>query len=341
VRVVRSDGHRSHHCAELEGGRLIASWESPRRADVVDEATDDAQMACQPPDSLDRALVESVHDPSYVEFLETAWSRWIDAGHTEPCAMGFAWPSGRVSDIKPHHIDGLLGYHSFAADCSIGEGTWAAVTSSAACAHTAVDLVVDGASSAFARCRPPGHHASRDQFGGYCFLNNAAIAAQRLRDRDHERVAVLDIDYHHGNGTQDIFYKRADVLYASIHSDPRHDFPYFLGHSEEIGSGPGVDANRNLPLPPGTGAADWFPAFDDLVSWIVAAEATATVVSLGVDTFRDDPISRFTLESSDFTEIGRRLQRLASPVVFVLEGGYATEALGTNVVNVLQGYESG
>jgi len=341
VYVVRSDHHRHHHGAELDGGRLIDSWEHPGRADMVDRATDAAGWATVTPGELDRRLVESVHDPAYVGFLESAWTRWLEAGHTTSSAMAFAWPARRMSGLPPTAIDGLLGYHSFAADCSIGEHTWPAAAASAAIAQSAADLAADGESGVFARCRPPGHHASRDQYGGYCYLNNAAVAAQRLRDRGQARVAILDIDYHHGNGTQDIFYERADVVFTSIHADPHQEFPYFLGHADETGTGEGAGANLNVPLPHGTGASEWFAALDTSLTWIAAADATATVVSLGVDTFRDDPISAFTLDVDDFPEIGRRLRVLPRPVVFVLEGGYATEQLGINVMAVLGGFEQG
>jgi acetoin utilization deacetylase AcuC-like enzyme len=254
--------------------------------------------------------------------------------------MAFAWPVRRLTGGRPEGIEAQLGWYSFAADCSIAAGTWAAVEGSAAIAQTAASLVLDGAPSSFARCRPPGHHASRDQFGGYCYLNNAAIAAQRLRDGGHDRVAILDVDYHHGNGTQDIFYDRADVPFVSIHADPVVEFPYFLGHAEQIGDGPGEGATRNLPLPHGTGPDEWFAALDDALRWLDGQAATATVVSLGVDTFHDDPISQFTLGTADFDRLGARLRDLATPAVFVLEGGYATDALGDHIRRVLTGYES-
>ncbi len=341
MQVIRSDIHRRHHCAELDGGKIIDSWEHPGRADMVDRATDEVDMAVSPPAVLDRRLLESVHDPGYLAFLETAWTRWVDAGHTTACAMAFTWPARRMTGPAPTTIDGLLGHHSFAADCSIGAHTWPAAAESAAIAQTAADRAVDAASAVFARCRPPGHHASRDQFGGYCYLNNAAVVAQRLRDRGHDKVAILDIDYHHGNGTQDIFYEREDVVFASLHADPRREFPYFLGHADETGRGDGAGANLNLPLPHGTGASDWLAALDTALGWITDAAPTAAVVSLGVDTYHDDPISRFTLATDDFPEVGRRLRRLPDPVVFVLEGGYATEQLGVNVVGVLRGFEPG
>ncbi|MEM9467947.1 MAG: histone deacetylase family protein [Actinomycetota bacterium] len=337
--VVRSDAHRVHHGLELDGGRLVPSWESPDRADHVDRAIDaTTQHRIARPAPLPAGLLDEVHDPEYVSFLAHAWDRWAAAGRDTEAAMGFGWPARRSRAVRPEHLDGQFGYHSFAADCSITAGTWDAVYDSAAIASTAATAVADGEAVAFARCRPPGHHAMRDQFGGYCFLNNAAIAAQTLRRAGHAHVAVLDVDYHHGNGTQDIFYERADVAVCNIHADPRHAFPFFLGHADEHGAGAGEQRNRNLPLPLGTDAPAWFDAFAQGADWLLDHAPTALVVSLGLDTFEDDPISHFRLRTSDFGELGARLAAIGLPTVLVLEGGYATEALGDNVVAVLNGF---
>ncbi|MEO1233626.1 MAG: histone deacetylase family protein, partial [Myxococcota bacterium] len=183
------------------------------------------------------------------------------------------------------------------------------------------------------------HHAMRDQFGGYCYLNNAALAAQALRDAGRSEVALLDVDYQHGNGTQDIFYGRADVRVANIHADPRYEFPYFLGHVEEVGTGVGVGHNRNLPLPLGTESERWFVALEEALNWLGATKPEALVVSLGLDTFEEDPISHFRLRREDFARIGRRLAEVDLPTVMVLEGGYATAELGGNLASVLVGFD--
>ncbi|VEB44703.1 Acetylpolyamine aminohydrolase [Chromobacterium violaceum] len=192
----------------------------------------------------------------------------------------------------------------------------------------------------FALTRPPGHHAAFDYCGGYCFLNNAAIAAQALRDHGMRKVAVLDVDYHHGNGTQDIFYRRADVLFLSIHGDPRTEYPFFLGFADEKGEGEGLGYNFNFPLAAGACVSTWFVALDCALEQIARFGAEALVVSLGVDTFQGDPISRFQLDSPDFVTLGARLAGLKLPTLFCLEGGYAVEPIGTNVVNVLAGFEA-
>jgi acetoin utilization deacetylase AcuC-like enzyme len=195
-----------------------------------------------------------------------------------------------------------------------------------------------GPRAAFALTRPPGHHAGPDFFGGYCFLNNAAIAAQALRDGGAQRVAIIDIDYHHGNGTQTIFEARADVLTVSIHGDPRTEYPFYLGHADERGVGAGEGFNLNLPLPAGTGFGAWRATLAQALQRVADFAPAAVVVALGVDTYEGDPISRFTLASADYLAVGRELAGLGLPTVFTLEGGYAVAAMGVNVVNLLEGF---
>jgi acetoin utilization deacetylase AcuC-like enzyme len=191
----------------------------------------------------------------------------------------------------------------------------------------------------FALTRPPGHHAGADFFGGYCFINNAAGAAQACIDDGAGRVSVLDVDYHHGNGTQSIFYERADVLVQSIHGDPKTEYPYYLGHADETGSGGGTGFNWNYPLPAGTDAATWFDALEAACSRIRGFRPEVLVVSLGVDTFVRDPISKFRLDTPDYLQLGARLAALRLPTLFVLEGGYAVAEIGANVAGVLRGFE--
>jgi acetoin utilization deacetylase AcuC-like enzyme len=199
--------------------------------------------------------------------------------------------------------------------------------------------VLAGARAAFSLCRPPGHHAATDYMGGYCYVNNAAVAAQWFRDAGATRAAILDVDYHHGNGTQAIFDARADVLVANIHGDPRLEYPFFLGYADERGSGSGEGFNLNYPLPHGTAFPEWFAALEDACTKIANYDPDVVVVSLGVDTFKDDPISQFKLESPDYLRIGKRIARLGKPTHFVMEGGYAVDPIGLNAVNVLEGFE--
>jgi acetoin utilization deacetylase AcuC-like enzyme len=250
------------------------------------------------------------------------------------------WVVRTFRQTEPRAIDGKLGYYSLDAATPITRGTWRAATAAADTALTAAALVASGERGAFALARPPGHHAAKDLYGGYCFLNNAAIAAQSLLDGGARRVAILDIDYHHGNGTQSIFYSRGDVFFVSIHGDPKEEFPYFLGYADETGEGDGEGANLNLPLPWGTGSSRWLEALGEAATRISAFTPEALVVSLGLDTYKEDPISHFLLESDDYLKIGRRIARLRLPTAFVLEGGYAVAALGVNAVNVLTGFEN-
>jgi acetoin utilization deacetylase AcuC-like enzyme len=256
--------------------------------------------------------------------------------------MPFVWPvPGLRADVPPSDIDGLLGFYAMDAGATFVEGTWDAVKASHDVALTAAALVSGGARAAFGLCRPPGHHAGPRFAGGYCFINNAAVAAEWLRGAGAARVSVLDIDYHHGNGTQAIFYGRSDVQVVSIHADPRVEYPYFLGHADERGAGDGEGFNLNLPLPHGTDFEAWATALDAGAAAVADFAPEVLVVSLGVDTFRGDPISRFGLETGDYPVIGARIAALGLPTVFVMEGGYAVEAIGVNAVGVLEGFEDG
>ncbi|MFN0186804.1 MAG: histone deacetylase family protein [Aquabacterium sp.] len=336
----RHNGHHGH--GELIGGQLLSGFELPVRAERVRDAFVAAGLgAVHSPRDLGREPILAVHDADYVAFLETAWKRWRALGRTHP-ALGMVWHAGMgMPHAVPEHIEGALGYYSMDAGCAIVEGTWDAAYWSAQCAVNAADAVAAGATSAMAICRPPGHHAATALMGGYCYLNNAAIAVQRLLDAGRRRIGVLDIDYHHGNGTQAIFWHRSDVMFTSIHASPHDDYPYLSGHADERGAGDGTGFNLNLPLPAGTQAPAWLAAQEQAIDAIVAAGCDAVVVSLGVDTFERDPISRFALRMQDYREIGARMQRLRLPVLFVFEGGYATDEVGTNAVSVLQGFALG
>jgi len=345
MKIVHSDRHRAHFPqGELFGGELVTPFERPARIEYVLRRLRETGMPDPvAPEPVDMAPVRAVHDGGYLDFLAGAWERWVAAGYRGeviPCQL----PVRRLrGDRVPEHIDGQAGYYCFAVETAITAGTWEAAQSSAAVAQTAQRAVSAGDRVAFALCRPPGHHASHDQYGGYCFLNNAAVAAEMFRADGAGRVAILDIDFHHGNGTQDIFYERGDVLFCSLHGDPVHAFPFYLGHADERGAGPGEGANRNYPMPPGTRYERWSTALDDALAAIGAFGADALVISLGVDAYEADPISFFKLESADFIDAGRRIARAGLPTVLVMEGGYAIEAVGVNTVNVLTGFleESG
>jgi acetoin utilization deacetylase AcuC-like enzyme len=346
VLIVANSIHQQHAAhLEMYRGRLVPCHETPARLDHVLAELQrrpvgmmGAPAAC-PPQAL-----AAIHAPRYLDFLAGAWQAWValDPANAANDILPSVWPvRGFRADVLPDNFAARLGLFSFDAGSPIVAGTWAAARAGADCAWTAARAVAEGrATAAFALTRPPGHHAGPDFFGGYCFLNNAALAAQTLRDAGAARVAVLDIDYHHGNGTQTIFAARADVLTVSIHGDPRTEYPFFLGHADERGEGDGLGCNLNLPLPRGTGVDGWFAALETAATAIERFRPDALVVALGVDTFEGDPISGFRLRSDDYLRVGERLARLAAgrPTVLTMEGGYAVAEVGTNVVNVLAGH---
>jgi acetoin utilization deacetylase AcuC-like enzyme len=324
----------------LHDGQLVTPFEAPFRAEwilaAVEQAGFDDIVA---PDMHGLETARKVHDPGYLEFLETVWERWVAAGHKgEAIANSFA--VRRTSQRIPENIVGVIGHYANAADTSITKGSYEAAVASMRCALTGADWLNAGNRFAFALCRPPGHHAGIDLFGGYCFINNAAVAAQRLRDHGAAKVAILDVDFHHGNGTQDIFYRRGDVFTASLHGDPIHAFPYFLGHADETGEGEGAGANRNYPMPRDTPWETWSAALADALSHFKTFGAEAIVLSLGVDTFERDPISFFKLTSEDFVRMGGLIAAVGLPVLVCMEGGYGVPEIGLNVVNVLKGLEA-
>ncbi len=339
--ILASDVHRGHNTLELSRRGLIDSTEAPVRAERILEAVTEAGHHIEAPGAIDLDALAHIHTREYLDFLATAWPRWVDRFGDEAPAMTFCWPAQRHENgprPRPDDLVGQLGYHSFAADCSIGPGTWAAATEAAAIAQTSVDRCA-GSAAVYGLCRPPGHHATADQFGGYCFVNNSAAAAQRFVDRGAATVAILDIDYHHGNGTQSIFYRRSDVLTVSLHADPSFEFPWFSGHADERGVGPGEGHNLNLPLPAKTDVARWDQALAVALDRIADSGAEALVVAFGVDTFVDDPLGSFTLATTDYPGIGNRLRDLDLPTVILQEGGYATSDIGTNVAAFLSGFE--
>ena len=340
--TIYSEEHQLQDAqAELADGKLVAPFENPRRADHILAAIQSSGLGqVLPPGSFGMEPILRVHDAGFVSFLQNAWQQWvIEHGSWDALPLNWATRTMRHDRI-PETIEGKLSYYSFDAGTPIIAGTWQAAFAAAQVALTGQQLLQQGEQTVFALCRPPGHHAARDLYGGYCFLNNAAIAAQALRDAGANRVTVLDVDYHHGNGTQAIFYDRADVQFISIHAHPRQSYPYFSGYEDETGIGEGVGYTLNYPLPIGTTWADYAPTLVQAMKTIEQYHPKALIVSLGVDTYEQDPISHFRLKTRDYRSMGELIAQAQLPTLVVLEGGYAIDAIGTNVVNFLQGFES-
>ena len=332
--------HAPEH--EFFRGERVPCFESPARANFVRNELAVRGHELRAPHVDSTAVLQQVHTPRYLAFLQSAWSEWLalDAANAARQPFPSVWPVRTLrSDVEPANFVARLGLYSMDNGSPMVAGTWAAARAGADAAVSAAGLLAAGERSVFCATRPPGHHAGADFMGGYCFVNNAAVAAQALHLHGGTRVAILDVDYHHGNGTQSIFYSRADVLFVSLHGDPRTEYPFYLGHADEKGEGPGAGFNLNLPLPAGSSVAAWFAALEVACARIGRHRADALVVSLGLDTFAQDPISTFALQTTDFTRLGARLRQLGLPTIFVLEGGYAAAELGLNAANVMDGFE--
>lgn len=349
LRIYTNTLHARHAGRqEMFRGRMVDSHEVPARLQhVLDELQRRPVGTLQPVPqglALDAALAR-VHTPDYLQFLAGAWDEWValDPANAGRDALASVWPlpsrHAFRTDALPHNFAARLGRYAFDAGTPLTDGSWVAARAGAACALAAALDVARHGGGAFALTRPPGHHAGADFMGGYCFLNNAAVAAQALRDAGQPRVAVLDIDYHHGNGTQAIFYERADVLTVSIHGDPRTEYPFFIGHADERGAGAGEGFNLNLPLARGSRFAVWQRALERALQAVGDFRPQALVVAMGLDTFAGDPIAGFGLESPDYLEVGRALGGLKLPTVITFEGGYAVAEVGVNAVNVLEGWQ--
>ena len=339
MKIFYSEEHKKHFPkGELVGGAFVRPFECPERCDFILASLKQAGFQnVTTPKPLDLCVIEKVHSPDYIHFLKNAWKLWQQEGFSED-ALPTAILAKRMREKEPECIEGKLGFYCMAIDTAITFGTWDAAQASAAVALSAQNVISDGENVAFALCRPPGHHAAKDLYGGYCFLNNAAIAAQGFLEKGASKVAILDVDFHHGNGTQDIFYDRSDVLFLSLHGDPKQAFPYFLGYADECGKGQGEGFNANYPMPPNTAFSVWNQALEQALKKIQRYKPDFLVISLGTDTFEKDPIGFFQLTSNDFLTYGNTLACLKIPTLFVMEGGYAVKEIGINTVNVLQVY---
>ncbi len=337
--TVYADDHKLHGgLLDPRGDTWGPSAECPERANnIVRAIRDQGFGTLVEPKIFEESRLTRIHAPDYVQFLKDVWSEWLASDEQGANARPetFVGPGMRHADTDC--IAGKLGRYSFDSTTPFVAGSWQAIRSSANVALTGADLLQGGKRQAFALCRPPGHHATESCCGGYCYLNNTALAVQLLLDSGATRVAVLDVDYHHGNGTQTIFYERNDVLTISLHADPRLEYPFFAGFADEPGTGAGHGFNINYPLPFGTNWEDYEVVLGAALDQVQKLNPDALVVALGLDTFVGDPTTHFAINSGDFLKMGERIGSLALPTLVVLEGGYSVEHIGENTVNFLTG----
>jgi acetoin utilization deacetylase AcuC-like enzyme len=323
---------------EFEQGRMAPAVETPARAEAVRARIEAKKLGpILPQKSFDDAVITRVHDRAFVEFLTGAHAAWAERYGEKTEAIPSCWPARGLRERRQGDIESRLGSYCFDTATPINKGTWTAARAAADVALTAAEAIASGETGVFALTRPPGHHASHDVFGGYCYLNNVAIAADWLTTKGL-KPAILDVDYHHGNGTQSIFYARDDVFFASLHADPATDYPHFLGFADEKGEGKGESATLNLPMPRGTNWSVYVEALAQGLRAVEASGADVVLVSLGLDTYEKDPISHFRITSEDYLRMGSAIAQLKKPTLFVFEGGYHVDALAENTTNVLEGF---
>ncbi len=337
MKIFYSETHRGHYppFEIFDGGLRVPYLENPDRMDQILSVLRNKNWATiVHPMDFGLAPILAVHDRAYLDFLASAWTEWLETNPKDPSALLPATFALRRTPRIPKSILGRAGYYMMDLSACIVEGTYEAVLSSANCALGAAQAVAEnGERSAFGLCRPPGHHAGQDYAGGYCFINNSSVAANWLSSRG--RVAVLDIDYHAGNGTQDIFYDRDDVLTISIHADPDLEYPNFIGFADEHGRGRGFGYHHNFPLTKGTNDAGYLSTLNQTLELIRQFEPAYLVVSAGMDIYADDPLGTIKVTTDGIREIGKRIAALDIPTVIVMEGGYANEALGKNILAFL------
>jgi acetoin utilization deacetylase AcuC-like enzyme len=340
MKIFYSEAHRRHGPAfeVFDGGLRVPYLENPDRMDRILSALRTTHWAeiIEPKDyGLDP--IYAVHDKDYVDFLASCWTEWLDSEARDKSVLLPATFALRRQPQRPTSILGRAGYYMMDLSACIVEGTYQAALASANCALSAAETVASGACAAFALCRPPGHHAGKDYAGGYCFINNTSVAANWLSAKG--KVALLDVDYHCGNGTQDIFYERPDVLTISIHADPNFEYPHYAGYANETGAGAGLGSHKNFPLERGTDNAHYLAALEEALSLIRSFEPIYLVVSAGMDIYAEDPLGTIGVTTEGIREIGKRIAVLGLPTVIVMEGGYNNDALGRNMISFLGEFE--
>lgn len=340
MKVVFSESQLRHHPKRfLTSGVAAENPEAPERADRLLAAALDCGLRLEEPADLGDDILAHAHTARYLEFLQTIYARWSRVPDAPPEILPNLHPLNR-DDGYPKSAVGQVGYHAYDGSCPITADTWLSARWSAMTAAHAANAVLSGDAASYALTRPPGHHASQDVAGGFCYLNNAAIAAEQLRGR-FDRVAIVDIDVHHGNGTQRIFYERDDILTISIHADPARFYPFFWGYADERGAEAGLGFNVNLPLPRGTGNDDYLATLRQALARVEEFAPGALVVALGLDAHEDDPFRGMAITTACFGLIGAQLAALQLPTVLIQEGGYLCDALGDNLASFLTGFQGG
>ncbi|MBL8099015.1 MAG: histone deacetylase family protein [Anaerolineales bacterium] len=345
MNIFYSEAHRNHYppFEVFDGGQRVPYFENPDRMDKILFALNKTDWAnlMEPTDfGLDPIL--AVHDKDYINFLASCWTEWLASDSsiaTSPETHAFlpATFALRRKARPTSSLHGRGGYYMMDLSACIVAGTYQAALTSANCALSCASSAVSNQQSAFALCRPPGHHAGKDYAGGYCFINNASVAANWLSSKG--KTALLDIDYHAGNGTQDIFYERNDVLTISIHGDPDFEYPHYAGFADETGAGDGLGFHKNFALPKGTDDKNYLIALDEALEMIKKFSPNYLVLSTGMDTFDGDPLGKFHVTRNGFAQIGKKIASLNLPTAIIMEGGYANNELGENVVTLLENFE--
>ncbi len=339
MKIFYSETHRRHEppFEVFDGGLRVPYLENPDRMDKILTALHTVDWAdIHTPTDFGLDPILAVHDKEYLDFLASAWTEWLATVPQDSSTLLPATFALRRHPHKPKSLLGRAGYYMMDLSACIVEGTYQASLASANCALSAAESVVNGQRSAFALCRPPGHHAGKDYAGGYCFINNAAVAANLLSQKGS--VAVLDVDYHCGNGTQDIFYDRADVLTISIHADPDYEYPSYIGFADERGEGRGLGYHHNFPLPAGTDDTAYLETLGQALQKIREFKPAYLVVSAGMDIYADDPLGRIKVTTEGIGEIAKSIADLELPTVIIMEGGYANAALGKNILAFLSAF---
>ncbi len=319
-------------------GGFVPHPEQPERAVLLrDRLLREGHLLTAPRDH-GLAPILAVHDKAYIDFLRTAWDRWcVLSDDGRPAVPNYH--TSRRRGRRPEGVVGQLGYHATDTSCPVTAGTWEAIYWSAQSAIEGAERILAGEPRVYSLCRPPGHHAYLDSSSGFCFLNNAAIGARYLQRR-YARVAILDVDTHAGQGTQDVFWEDGSVLCASVHLNPADYPPYFAGYDDEVGAGEGKGASVNVTLSRGAEDSAILGALDELVAEARRFEAEALVVSLGLDMAADDPLAEVAFSSEGFAEAAKRLASLALPTLLVQEGGYLGPSLAENAAIFLSAMET-